>query len=148
MPPFSKAGLAPIISLGGMRSGVPGLFTFARLEKQEIDAFGVTNPLSQFALVALDRARVDTAELGANLWFLERFGLSTRFRRFWSDNESFGANQGLDVPLVPEHTVNLRLSWVHTRQIRVDLSADYLESVSPTSPIPTSSTTPGPPLCQ
>ena len=73
----------------------PWLFTFARLEKQEIDAFGVTNPLSQFALVALDRARVDTARARCQLvvprkvWALDPVPpLLERQRVLWRQSRS------------------------------------------------------------
>lgn len=93
----------------------PWLFTFARYNHQKIEDF------SRSGFFFKD-GELDIAELGSNVWFLERFGFRAAYLWLWSEDPA----DGLDLPLIQERQAELSLTWVHPRHIRASVFANYI----------------------
>lgn len=102
-------------------------FTFAEIAEQQIEDFFLNIPLSSpLRFFAIDETCVRSVSVGSNIWFAERFGLFATYRRGWTENRSDGPNQGNDLPLIPDQTFHIGLTFVHPLQIRTTITQSYV----------------------
>jgi tetratricopeptide (TPR) repeat protein len=98
-------------------------FTSLEYQHQEIDDFAVsftdTSIFSSIFLgsLAAQEGHLDMVSLSANVWLTDQFGAFVRGTFADSENE----DNGRDLPLVPDWTANVGITWVHPAQIRVSL---------------------------
>ena len=97
---------------------LPWLFTFVNLERQTIRDF-------QVSFVNYEKGEIEAATLGANLWLWRDFGLA--LSHAWTDSadRSGGVFHGNEIVTVAEEVSQLALTWVHPRQFRTVLAAEY-----------------------
>jgi outer membrane receptor protein involved in Fe transport len=102
----------------------PRVFTFLGAEEQRLHRFFMPVPLS-LGSMAVDTARSRSVLSGVNVWLGDRWGVFARHR--WSDSETLTKDgHGRDLPLVPRHTVESGLTWVHPWQIRATVFGAYV----------------------
>ena len=100
------------------------IFTVMRYELQHVD--GWTQLFAPGPSLYVDQARIQSLEMGINVWLLERFGLSAKYGQVSSRNNTPGINNGNDLPLSPEENIALSLNWIHPRQIVSSITATYV----------------------
>ena len=106
----------------------PWLYSFVRMEHQDIDAFSRSFPFTAFSNTgfSVDGGRAQRLTAGVNLWFLDRFGLLLRYAQVWSESTAGDVNDGKDLPLLPDGSADIALAWVHPLQIRLSASLSYV----------------------
>ncbi len=109
---------------------LPRLFTFVQADQQRISDFVVPVqflPIERFQdAIRVDKGRIRSVSVGANAWLGERWGLVGRHRWTWTENLSKSPDRGQDLPLVPERTLDLGMTWIHPLQVRVSAFASYV----------------------
>jgi tetratricopeptide (TPR) repeat protein len=103
-------------------------FTSVEYQHQEIDDFEVAitdNSLTSTILLGglqASKGRLDSVSLSANAWLSDQFGGFVRGTLTESENR----DTGFDLPLVPDWTANVGITWVHPAQIRVSLVENFI----------------------
>jgi tetratricopeptide (TPR) repeat protein len=107
------------------------LFTYAQFEHQEIDDYFQVIPwksdwfLNQSTL-HLNSVRIRQLLMGLNIWITGGIGIHAQYMHNWSCNLDSGEEDGKRVPLVPDNTLDFKVTHVHPRHIRIQVSVRYL----------------------
>jgi tetratricopeptide (TPR) repeat protein len=130
------SGLTPVEPGGVVRSLLlrwdaewsDRVFTAIELEHQDVEDFsvGIRDTLDPFGALAVGEGRIDRATIFANAWVGHGVGLFGRFTVASSENTSGDANDGADLPLVPEWQGRFGVTWVHPSQVSVTLAENLI----------------------
>ncbi len=110
----------------------PHVFTYTQYEQQEIDYYFQAVPWinvwrdNYASFIQLDSVRIRQLQMGANLWVRGGIGFHARYTRNWSRILGSENDAGNRVPLVPDNTLDLGVTFVHPRQVRAAVEVRYL----------------------
>jgi len=121
--PTADGGMIEMVAVRWDAEWSDRFFTSLEYQHQDIDDYNVTITDSSLFLtlagaqLAATKGELDMASLSANVWLSDQFGAFARGTLADSENE----DTGFDLPLVPDWTANVGVTWVHPEQIRVSL---------------------------
>lgn len=122
----STSGYADTLALRWDAEWNDWLFTAVDYQHQEIRDGIVDFPLSANEY-RFDKARLDRVAFTANLALGHGLGLSATFARTESEDLSeFRNNAAGDLPLLPENSGQVALTWVNTANIKTTIAANYI----------------------
>lgn len=110
----------------------PHVFTYTQYEQQEIDDYVQVSPWikdwdeNYVYHIQLDSVRIRQLQMGANLWVRGGIGFHARYTHNWSRILGSENDAGNRVPLVPDNTLDLGVTYVHPRQVRAAVGVRYL----------------------
>jgi Tfp pilus assembly protein PilF len=106
----------------------PYFYTFTKFEEQQVEDYFQTISLANIltTFFAVDKGKIRNLSIGANIWFADCFGLFAIYNNNHSENRSHGPNQGNDLPLIPDETLDFGLTYVDPRQVRATISQTYV----------------------